>query len=91
MIAMVRSFVLRRAARRKCSASSTEADGAFPLAGLVELNGRLYGTTAWGGAYSCGAYLSGCGTVFSVPLQGGTENVLLKFERNRWAITLRQR
>ncbi|MGA7283139.1 MAG: choice-of-anchor tandem repeat GloVer-containing protein [Candidatus Cybelea sp.] len=58
-----------------------EADGAFPLAGLVELNGRLYGTTAWGGAYTCGAYLSGCGTVFSVPLQGGSENVLLKFNR----------
>ncbi|MFY9664213.1 MAG: choice-of-anchor tandem repeat GloVer-containing protein [Candidatus Cybelea sp.] len=56
-----------------------EADGASPYAGLIELNGKLYGTTTIGGAYSCSAYEKGCGTVFSVPLRGGTENVLHSF------------
>ncbi|MGA8098728.1 MAG: choice-of-anchor tandem repeat GloVer-containing protein [Candidatus Cybelea sp.] len=56
------------------------ADGAFPKAGLVELNGKLYGTTSEGGAYSCSSYRKGCGTVFSIPRRGGTENVLHSFE-----------
>ena len=85
-----RSFVLRRAARRKLLHVFNEADGAFPYAGLVELNGKLYGTTSLGGAYSCSAYQKGCGTVFSVPLQGGTENVLSQLQRNRWLFSLRQ-
>jgi uncharacterized repeat protein (TIGR03803 family) len=38
-------------------------DGLFPYAGLINVNGVLYGTTAGGGA-GCGSY--GCGTVFSL-------------------------
>jgi uncharacterized repeat protein (TIGR03803 family) len=53
------------------------SDGAYPYAGLIELKGKLYGTTAYGGAYSCGSN-SGCGTVFRVTL-GGTETVLHNF------------
>ncbi len=37
-------------------------DGAFPVAGLLNVNGTLYGTTAGGGAY--GSY--GYGTVFAL-------------------------
>ncbi len=41
-------------------------DGAYPYAGVVELKGRLYGTTSTGGAYTeCGRD-SGCGIVYSV-------------------------
>ena len=39
-------------------------DGADPEAGLLNVNGTLYGTTSEGGAH-CGAF-SGCGTVFSL-------------------------
>lgn len=44
------------------------ANGALPNAGLIDVNGRLYGTTTAGGANRClGA---GCGTVFSVSTSG---------------------
>jgi uncharacterized repeat protein (TIGR03803 family) len=46
-------------------------DGNFPYAGLVDMNGTLYGTTANGGTY-------GYGTVFSITT-GGTETVLHSF------------
>lgn len=39
-------------------------DGAYPRAGLISVNGTLYGTTEYAGASGCGAY--GCGTVFSI-------------------------
>lgn len=39
-------------------------DGGAPVAPLIEVNGTLYGTTAYGGAYSCSG--GGCGTIFSV-------------------------
>src|SRR5208283_2998704 len=39
------------------------ADGAYPFAGLVQFNGNLYGTTAYGGA-------NGRGTVFEVTPAG---------------------
>lgn len=47
-------------------------DGLDPEAGLLAVNGTLYGTTAWGGAYSAG-------TVFSVKLDGSNERVLHSF------------
>jgi uncharacterized repeat protein (TIGR03803 family) len=47
------------------------SDGGNPLAGLVEVNGALYGTTYGGGA-------SGLGTVFSISTSGG-EQVLHSF------------
>jgi uncharacterized repeat protein (TIGR03803 family) len=46
-------------------------DGNFPFAGLVDMNGILYGTTANGGTY-------GYGTVFSITASG-TETVLHSF------------
>jgi len=47
------------------------ADGANPAAGLIHINGTLYGTTEHGGAY-------GAGTVFSVS-PGGQQTVLYSF------------
>ena len=53
------------------------SDGAYPVAGLVNVNGTLYGTTSGGGGTSCGGTV-GCGTVFSVTTSG-TEKVLHRF------------
>ena len=62
-------------------------DGASPLAGLIEVHGKLYGTTLNGSknycSASCGSndcYL-GCGTVFSVD-SSGTEHVVYNFNGN---------
>jgi uncharacterized repeat protein (TIGR03803 family) len=52
------------------------ADGAYPQAGLVDVNGTLYGTTNEGGA-TCGAS-GGCGTVFSIT-PSGKETVIHTF------------
>ena len=56
-------------------------DGATPLlAGLVVINGKLYGTTNAGGDLSCKhQHVIGCGTVFSITTSG-TESVLYKFK-----------
>ncbi len=62
-------------------------DGAKPLAGVVALNGTLYGTTLNGSSNycsgSCGGNLCylGCGTVFSVDASG-TEHVVYNFKGN---------
>jgi uncharacterized repeat protein (TIGR03803 family) len=51
-------------------------DGAIPSGGLVELNGRLYGTTYWGGDPAfCGV----CGTVYSIDPALGVEKVVHSF------------
>lgn len=52
-------------------------DGANPVAGLVALNGTLYGTTQYGGkrARLCA---TGCGTIFSIT-PGGKERVIYRF------------
>jgi uncharacterized repeat protein (TIGR03803 family) len=43
--------------------------GTLPLAGLIDVNGTLYGTTYYGGAHACNtAYF--CGTVFSITTSG---------------------
>jgi hypothetical protein len=46
-------------------------DGANPYAGLLNVNGTLYGVTAGGGGPRCDvAYAtSGCGTVFALTLR----------------------
>lgn len=49
------------------------SDGANPAAGLIDVNGTLYGTTQAGGAASCS-----CGTVFSISTSGA-ETVLHRF------------
>jgi uncharacterized repeat protein (TIGR03803 family) len=41
------------------------SDGFFPEAGVINVNGTLYGTTYYGGV-RCGGL--GCGTVFALPL-----------------------
>jgi uncharacterized repeat protein (TIGR03803 family) len=46
------------------SFGASSGEGKYPFAGLVELNGRLYGTTEYGGTYPC--YGGGCGAVFSL-------------------------
>jgi uncharacterized repeat protein (TIGR03803 family) len=55
-------------------------DGAVPRASLIEVKGKLYGTTAYGGSYYC-TYGRGyaCGTVFAIT-QTGTETVLYTFK-----------
>jgi len=61
-------------------------DGASPLAGLIALHGKLYGTTLNGSKNYCsescgnGCYL-GCGTIFSVD-PSGKEHVIYNFEGN---------
>ncbi len=47
------------------------SDGAFPIAGLIDVKGTLYGTTSGGGS-GCNPKGSefGCGTVFSVTTSG---------------------
>jgi len=49
------------------------SDGANPAAGLIDVNGTLYGTTVHGGAPSCS-----CGTVYSISASGA-ETVLYRF------------
>jgi hypothetical protein len=41
-------------------------DGADPRAGLIDVNGTLYGTTIHGGSNECFKH-QGCGTVFAPP------------------------
>jgi uncharacterized repeat protein (TIGR03803 family) len=51
-------------------------DGVWPYAGLIAVNGKLYGTTEYGGASaSCPG---GCGTVFDVT-PGGIEHIVYRF------------
>jgi uncharacterized repeat protein (TIGR03803 family) len=61
-------------------------DGESPEAGVIQLGGRLYGTTIASGnngpkagssRYGCGEY--GCGTVFSVDLKTNKEKLLYAF------------
>jgi uncharacterized repeat protein (TIGR03803 family) len=53
-------------------------DGANPWAGLINVNGTLYGTTNRGGAY-CSGVSPPCGTVFSIT-PSGKETVLYSFK-----------
>ncbi len=53
-----------------------DGDGSQPQAGLVVLNGTLYGTTSQGGNGGSGL---DCGTVFSVT-PAGQENIVYKFQ-----------
>jgi uncharacterized repeat protein (TIGR03803 family) len=65
------------------------ADGEFPFAGLImDKEGNLYGTTAYGGASSPCSQWTGCGAVFKLAppsTEGGawTETVLHSFDSQR--------
>ena len=61
-------------------------DGAYPAAGVIEVNGILYGTTVGGGKYHSdycyntgGAPDGSCGTLYSFDETSGTEKVLHSF------------
>jgi len=56
---------------------AANGDGGSPIASLIDVNGTLYGTTPWGGAYPC-LFGGACGTVFSIT-PSGTETVLHSF------------
>jgi uncharacterized repeat protein (TIGR03803 family) len=59
-------------------------DGADSVAGLVALNGTLYGTTYQGGSPGClETGVAGCGTVFAVNPTTGEENVIYRFQGGR--------
>ena len=51
-------------------------DGRYPLAGLIQVKGTLYGTTESGGTYCSSSY--NCGTVFAITTSG-KETVLHNF------------
>ncbi|MGB8907716.1 MAG: choice-of-anchor tandem repeat GloVer-containing protein [Candidatus Cybelea sp.] len=51
------------------------SDGEYPQAGLIAVDGTLYGTTAVGGGAGCSM---GCGTVFSIT-PSGTQTILHRF------------
>jgi uncharacterized repeat protein (TIGR03803 family) len=57
------------------------ADGASPIAGLVQAtNRKFYGTTSQGGSSACSTmYSSGCGTVFEITA-GGSFTTLHDFD-----------
>lgn len=59
------------------SFAGSPSDGSYPVAGLLNFNGTLYGTTDRGGAYDCAPY-PGCVTVFSITTTG-KERVLYSF------------
>jgi uncharacterized repeat protein (TIGR03803 family) len=68
--------------------STTNSDGAYPVAGLILVGNTLYGTAAYGGA-------SGVGTVFSLTLPGpqlaitvSGANVMLSWPTNATGFTL---
>jgi uncharacterized repeat protein (TIGR03803 family) len=71
-------FAIRRSGKETLlySFAGGSGDGQSPLAGLLNVNGTLYGTTYGGGA-GCGS--SGCGTVFSIT-PTGKETVLHSFK-----------
>jgi uncharacterized repeat protein (TIGR03803 family) len=59
-------------------------DGALPHAGLIDVNGTLYGTTVSGAQSSCVEHYpwfayQGCGTIYSLTTSGG-EKVLFDFK-----------
>jgi uncharacterized repeat protein (TIGR03803 family) len=53
-------------------------DGKYPAAGLIDVNGMLYGMTGSGGSGCTKSSGSGCGTVFSITTRGA-EKVLYRF------------
>jgi uncharacterized repeat protein (TIGR03803 family) len=54
-------------------------DGAFPGAGLLDVNGTLYGTTESGGSGCKGFYAPACGVVYTLSASG-SENVIYRFK-----------
>jgi len=57
------------------------SDASQPVAGLIDVNGTLYGTTEDGGG-GCASYGPGCGTVYNISTTG-MEKVLHRFYHHR--------
>ncbi len=55
--------------------------GAQPASDLLDVNGKLYGTTIYGGDTSSGLCYFGCGTVFETTTAGAVR-ILHRFARN---------
>jgi uncharacterized repeat protein (TIGR03803 family) len=58
-------------------------DGAYPGTSLLDVNGKLYGTTARGGGYGCknsGGVPLGCGTVYVVNPSSRHDHVVYRFQ-----------
>jgi uncharacterized repeat protein (TIGR03803 family) len=68
---------LKSGAERTVYAFKGGTDGFLPYAGLIEVNGTLYGTTGVGGSANCS---EGCGTVYSVDPKTGIERILYEFQ-----------
>jgi uncharacterized repeat protein (TIGR03803 family) len=62
--------------------SSEQDSGSYPLAGLIDVNGTLYGTTARGGKYLCFSGYTHCGTMFSIT-KNGKYTTLYNFGKTR--------
>ena len=77
-------FSITTGGKEKVLHSFRGSDGAFPEAGLVDVDGTLYGTTSVGGAYNCYS----CGTVFSIT-PSGEEKVLHSFGKGPSMAVLR--
>jgi uncharacterized repeat protein (TIGR03803 family) len=58
-----------------------QSDGLRPAAALVDVNGKLYGTTPYGGYPPSGCQQTGCGTVFSVT-PSGKEHIVHDFQKD---------
>lgn len=56
-------------------------DGTYPDGGVIAVNGSLYGTTAGGGRGAACGTTPGCGVVFSLDPNTGSETVLYSFCR----------
>lgn len=54
-------------------------DGESPVTPVVEENGRLYGTTSFGGGTGCGPSAPACGTVYWVDTSGH-EGIIYRFK-----------
>jgi uncharacterized repeat protein (TIGR03803 family) len=57
-------------------------DGEFPTAAPAELDGTLYGTTAYGGSSTCVTGGPGCGTIFELGVSGTRYRVLHRYRQD---------
>ena len=56
-----------------------DTDGRYPTAGMIDVQGTLYGTTLYGGTNQYYQQNGGGGTLFSLDPSSGAEKVLLDF------------
>ncbi len=59
--------------------SPLTSDGAYPVAGVVNIAGMLYGTAEYGGAYAGACGQLGCGVIYALNPATGAETILHAF------------